>query len=163
MSQINFVGYTDGGFSSIHSVGSWAYVLYSKDNGSKMIEQCGIVNNEKQTSQVAEITAIFELIKMVNTQLCLNKLVNTKKINLEIYSDSMYCVNTINDWMYRWVDKDWQVDKQNLDLWKQIHNLKSNFNSIKMHWVKGHNGDPLNERVDYLNQVALKEHIWTLQ
>ena len=45
-----------------------------------------------------------------------------------IYSDSAYSVNTINDWMYRWVNNNWlksdNKEPENLDLIQEIYRLK---------------------------------------
>lgn len=155
---MNFKIYTDGGFSYIESVGSWAFVILDEEM-NRGIEMAGVVDHHKQTSQVAEIMAILKAMEFVLERLCKNDISKSEELVLEIFSDSQYCVNTINQWMHGWAKKRWEVDKQNLDLWKRIHNLKSKFKVVAAKWVKGHSGIEYNERVDFLNQQALKEHL----
>jgi ribonuclease HI len=59
--------------------------------------------------------------------------------------------------MHNWQAAGWKVSKQNLDLWRIIYALKQKFKRVTVHWVKGHSGIELNERVDQLNQQALIE------
>lgn len=155
---MNLKVYTDGGFSFINKVGSWAFVVLNMDMTMK-IERAGVVDHTKQTSQVAEIMAIMQSLKFIKQSLCNSSDAAMSKIRIEVISDSQYCVNTMNEWMYGWANKDWQVDKQNLDLWKEMHDLKHEFKEVVLKWVKGHSGDLYNERVDELNQIALKTHL----
>ncbi len=68
-----------------------------------------------------------------------------------IYSDSAYCVNLINTWMYSWADNNWKRPKnqevKNLDLIQEIYRL-AYLAEIKK--VKGHSTDYWNNYVDTL-------------
>lgn len=74
-----------------------------------------------------------------------------------IYSDSAYCVNLINDWMYRWEQNGWTrpggKEIKNLDIIKQIYNL-AQFASVQK--VPGHSGIKWNERADKLATGGIK-------
>lgn len=144
--------YTDGGFSYNHNIGSYGFIIYANDNTEQTIERYGLVEHHKQTSQVAEITAILNALNFVTIDL------KASKSDVVIYSDSRYCVDTITSWMENWYSQNWQVDKQNLDLWKQIHILKHSLKTLKMVWVKGHAGDHFNERVDKLTNIPLEPY-----
>lgn len=78
-----------------------------------------------------------------------------------IYSDSSYCVELINKWMYSWVVKGWKKsDKktpENLDLVKELYRLMQFERAIKVQKIKGHNGDEFNERADYLATSATEK------
>lgn len=68
---------------------------------------------------------------------------------IEIYSDSTYVVNAINqNWLNKWKQKGWKNVK-NQDLWKELDALHQKHLPI-YHWVKGHNDHPYNERCDRL-------------
>lgn len=150
--------YTDGGFSYHESIGSWGFIAFCNDNEDYTIERFGLVDHHKQTSQVAEITAILKSLLFCFEEIAKNNKNVATKLDITIYSDSQYCVNTIATWMEGWAKSDWQVDKQNLDLWKQIYQLKYCFNTLTMKWVKGHAGNRLNERVDKLTQIPLEKY-----
>ena len=69
--------------------------------------------------------------------------------NVDIYCDSKYCVNGINDWMWKWDKKNWKKPKFNRELWKEIFQAYNNFEGNVI-WIKGHDGDFGNETVDGL-------------
>lgn len=74
-----------------------------------------------------------------------------------IYSDSAYCVNIINDWMYRWKANGWKRPKneeiKNLEIIKQIYEL-AKYAEIRK--VSGHSGIKWNEYVDGLATERIK-------
>lgn len=77
--------------------------------------------------------------------------------DITIYSDSKYVVNGINEWLDGWIARNWKTagkkPVKNRDLWEQLVSLRTG-HSITLKWVKGHNGDPLNEEADLLATSA---------
>lgn len=78
-----------------------------------------------------------------------------------LYSDSGYVVNGIvKGWAKNWRRKGWiKADKKpaiNPDLWAELLDLVEDLN-ITFKWVKGHAGNPMNERCDELAVAAAKE------
>ena len=77
-----------------------------------------------------------------------------------IYSDSAYCVNLINDWMYKWEQNGWKRPKnqevKNLEIIKQIFELAD---IAELRKVQGHSGIQWNEYVDKLakNEIKIKQ------
>lgn len=66
-----------------------------------------------------------------------------------IYSDSKYVVDAVEKgWIWQWEKKGYK-NKKNIDLWKRFIPLY-NKHKIRFRWLKGHAGDPENERCDYL-------------
>lgn len=66
-----------------------------------------------------------------------------------VYSDSKYVVDSITKkWLDGWVKKNFK-DKKNPDLWKRYLEA-AKIHQVSLQWVKGHAGNPLNERCDYL-------------
>ena len=75
-------------------------------------------------------------------------------------TDSQYVRQGICDWMPNWVRKNWKTAAgdpvKNRDLWERLHAATLR-HKIDWRWVKGHSGDPDNERVDQLARAeALK-------
>lgn len=71
-----------------------------------------------------------------------------------LYSDSSYVVNGINKgWAQGWRKRGWiKSDRQpavNPDLWAELLDLLSDL-QVTFKWVKGHSGNPFNERCDQL-------------
>ena len=77
---------------------------------------------------------------------------------VDLYSDSQYLVRAFNDhWVDRWKKNNWQTGKKepvkNQDLWDRL--LKAmEPHQVTFHWVKGHAGNPENERCDELAVTA---------
>ena len=82
----------------------------------------------------------------------------TKPCNVTLYSDSQYLIKAFNEkWLEGWIKKGWKRGKNepvnNVDLWKRL--LKAmEPHKVTFHWVKGHNGHPMNERCDELATTA---------
>ena len=74
--------------------------------------------------------------------------------NPVVYSDSSYCVNTFNDWMFRWANNNWiKSDKkvpENLDLIQAYFDHYQKGYRIDLRKIKGHAGNRGNELVDKL-------------
>lgn len=77
-----------------------------------------------------------------------------RDVPVTIYTDSSYVVNGIEKgWAKKWKKNNWiKSNKEpaiNPDLWKELLDLVESLN-VKFEWVKGHAGNPLNERCDEL-------------
>ncbi|HAN80980.1 MAG TPA: ribonuclease HI, partial [Gammaproteobacteria bacterium] len=77
---------------------------------------------------------------------------------VDLYTDSVYVKDGITKWLSNWKSNGWRTAAKkpvaNQDLWKQLDQAVSN-HEVNWHWVKGHSGDPGNERADELaNQGA---------
>lgn len=73
---------------------------------------------------------------------------------VDLYSDSQYLVKAINEhWIDGWIKKGWKRGKneevKNVDLWKRLLKAKEK-HEVHFIWVKGHAGNPENERCDQL-------------
>ena len=70
-----------------------------------------------------------------------------------LYTDSQYVRQGITEWMKNWVRRGWKTaggdPVKNRDLWERLH-AACQRHTIDWRWVKGHSGDPHNERVDVL-------------
>lgn len=71
-----------------------------------------------------------------------------------VYSDSAYCVNTFNDWMFRWAANHWIKSDgktpENLDLIQAYYDHYMDGYRIDLRKIKGHAGEEWNELADML-------------
>ncbi|WP_090366746.1 ribonuclease HI [Ferrimonas sediminum] len=76
---------------------------------------------------------------------------------VDLHTDSQYLRQGITQWIHGWKRKGWKTaSKQpvkNVDLWKRLDTATQQ-HQIEWHWVKGHSGQPENERVDDLAREA---------
>ncbi len=77
-----------------------------------------------------------------------------------LYSDSQYLVQSMQEgWVQRWKAKGWRRSKKdkalNPDLWERLLALCAK-HQVEFIWLKGHTGNPENERCDELSYAALK-------
>ena len=130
--------YTDGACSGNPGPGGWAAVLISGEHKKEMSG-----GEKNTTNNIMEMTAILESLKALK-QPC----------EVELYSDSAYCVNCFNQgWIYNWIKKGWKNSQKepvkNKDLWERLLKAKEPHN-VKFIWIKGHAGHEFNERCDRL-------------
>ena len=75
-----------------------------------------------------------------------------------VYSDSTYVVNGITKgWAKGWRRRGWRRQKgpvRNSDLWQRLLDLTET-RDVTLRWVRGHNGNPGNERADQLAEVGM--------
>jgi ribonuclease HI len=75
-----------------------------------------------------------------------------------LITDSVYLRDGITKWIHGWKKRGWKTaDKKpvkNIDLWQRLDDLAGQ-HSIDWRWVKGHAGDPGNERADELAREGI--------
>ena len=99
-----------------------------------------------------ELTAAIEALKALK-QPC----------EVELWTDSSYLAKGYTEWMPKWKTYGWQRKPRsknkpvmNVELWQKLDKLGAT-HKITFHWLRGHNGHPLNERCDVLVQRAMSE------
>lgn len=79
---------------------------------------------------------------------------------VEIYTDSSYVRNGILSWVAKWKSNGWRTASKQLvkneDLWRRLDDAAGR-HQVSWHWVKGHAGDPGNERADELAGRGARE------
>lgn len=99
-----------------------------------------------------ELTAAIEGLAAISTSR-----------RVELVSDSLYVVNCFRDrWWERWERCGWLTAGRrpvaNRDLWERLLGEVRRHETVAWRWVRGHAGDPLNERADRLAREAIRRH-----
>ena len=137
--------YTDGGCRGNPGIGGWGVWLRYKDHDKKLKgSELNTTNNKM------ELTASIRALQTLKSN----------DITVDLYTDSKYVIQGINEWIDAWKAKDWKTANKktvkNIDLWKQLDTLNQKF-SVNWYWVKGHSDDPGNDIADRLANEAMDE------
>lgn len=136
MTQYSTGIFTDGGARGNPGRGGWGFVYVINDK----IQNEGWGGEDYTTNNRMELTAIIEALKTIGN------------IPVTLFSDSNLCVQTYNTWMEGWKAKGWHKKGgvANLDLVKQLDELKQKCPLVKLQWLPAHTGIRWNEYVDRL-------------
>ena len=89
-----------------------------------------------------EMTAVIEALASLK-----------RTCDVVLYTDSEYVKNGITTWIHGWKARGWKTAAKqpvkNVELWQRMDAL-SQLHRIEWRWVKGHAGDPGNEKADEL-------------
>lgn len=136
--------YTDGSArGNPDGPGGYGTIIeYIDTKGNKHIKElsCGYI---KTTNNRMELMGVIKGLEAL-----------TKICEVDLYSDSQYVIKAFNEgWINNWIKKGWKKSDNkpvlNKDLWVKLIALV-NKHQVTFHWVKGHNGNPNNERCDDL-------------
>ncbi len=139
--------YTDGACSPNPGRGGWGVVLISPEKNARK-ELCG--GEAETTNNRMEMTAVIESLTALKT-----------RCRVDLYTDSTYVMNAFKQgWLERWKKNGWLTSGKsavkNDDLWRRMSALIES-HDVTWHWVRGHAGDPENERADALAVAARLE------
>lgn len=146
----NFVTiYTDGACSGNPGAGGWGAVLIAGERRKEISGFDPLTTNNKM-----ELTAVIKALSMLK-----------QRCNVELYSDSAYVVNAINqNWLENWKKNNFVgSDKKpvkNIELWKALDELLS-YHNVHFNKVKGHADNELNNRCDALATGEIATHTQT--
>lgn len=142
--------YTDGACSNNPGPGGWGAVFTDTEKPFVLSGFYTSTTNNRM-ELLAVVKTIHHICKFREEYL------NKGCTQFEIFSDSAYVVNAINNrWLYSWISKGWRTSKgsqvKNADLWKKYLDLMDELGNsgikVVIHKVKGHDGDTYNEYVD---------------
>ena len=134
--------YTDGACKGNPGVGGWGVYIKTPDYEKDLYG-----GNPETTNNQMEMQAALEALKYLRDKTEL----------VELYTDSNYLRQGITEWIHNWKKNNWRTAAKkpvaNRELWIQISDLNEKMN-VEWHWVKGHAGDPGNERADHLANLG---------
>lgn len=135
--------YTDGACSGNPGPGGWG-VLIIADNGDERELSGG---EAATTNNRMEMTAAIE---------GLNALPAGQE--LTVITDSTYVRDGITSWLANWKARGWKTAAKkpvkNIDLWQALDAAAAR-HAVTWEWVRGHTGDPGNERADALARQGM--------
>lgn len=134
--------YCDGACSGNPGPGSWAGLLLFKDRERELTGFDPATTNNR-----------MELMAAIGSLEAL-----TRSCAVHIHSDSQYVCKGISEWLVQWIRRGWKTAAGkpviNQDLWERLA-LQAARHQVRWQWVRGHAGNPLNERVDQMARARL--------
>jgi ribonuclease HI len=137
--------YTDGACKGNPGPGGWGVLLQSGDTRKELFG-----GERSTTNNRMELTAVIQALQALK-----------RPCEVTLYLDSQYVLKGITEWMPGWKAKGWRTaSKQpvkNVELWRQLDDLlATSGHKVDWRWVRGHNGDPGNERADALANMGVE-------
>ena len=134
--------YTDGACKGNPGPGGWGVYIQSNEDEKELYG-----GNPETTNNQMEMQAALEALKHLKD----------KDEVIELYTDSNYLRQGITEWIHKWKLNNWRTAAKkpvaNRDLWIEISDLNEKMD-VQWNWVKGHAGDPGNERADQLANIG---------
>ncbi len=136
--------YTDGACKGNPGPGGWGAWLKSGMHDKELFG-----GEVQTTNNRMELTAVIEALGTLK-----------RPCKVKLHTDSQYVKNGISVWIHDWKRRGWRTaDKKpvkNEDLWRKLDEAVQG-HDIEWIWVKGHAGDPGNERADGLANKGVDE------
>jgi ribonuclease HI len=137
--------YTDGACKGNPGPGGWGVWLKWGDHEKELFG-----GEPETTNNRMELTAVIEALASLK-----------RRCRVRLHTDSQYVHNGISTWIHDWKKRGWRTaDKKpvkNVDLWIKLDEQVQK-HDVEWIWVRGHDGNPGNERADELaNRGAAAE------
>ena len=138
--------YTDGACKGNPGPGGWGVLLKS---GATEKELFG--GDPSTTNNRMELMAVIQALSALK-----------RPCAVTLFVDSQYVLKGMTEWLPGWKAKGWRTASKapvkNVELWQQLDNLvRDSGHVIDWRWVRGHNGDPGNERADALANRGVEQ------
>ena len=137
--------YTDGACKGNPGPGGWGVLLRAGGNTKELYG-----GERETTNNRMELMAVIQSLQALK-----------RPCAVRLHVDSLYVLKGTTEWLRGWKAKGWRTaSKQpvkNVDLWQRLDELVSQSgHEIDWRWVKGHDGDPGNERADELANMGVE-------
>ncbi|SFF35032.1 ribonuclease HI [Thermoflexibacter ruber] len=132
--------YTDGASRGNPGAGGYGVILISKEHKLRKELSAGYRLTTNNRMELLAVIVGLEALKIVPSKVI-------------VYSDSQYVINAVEkNWLGTWEKINFK-NKKNADLWKRFLNVYKQ-HEVQFQWVRGHAGNPYNERCDELATSA---------
>ncbi len=129
--------WTDGACKGNPGPGGWGAWMQS---GGHERELFG--GEAQTTNNRMELMAVIQALRALN-----------KSCEVTLHVDSSYVMNGMTKWISGWKRNGWKTGAKkpvkNVELWQELE-IEVARHTVHWKWVKGHSGDPGNERADDL-------------
>jgi ribonuclease HI len=129
--------YTDGACKGNPGPGGWGAWMRAGGHEKELFGGEALTTNNRM-----ELTAVIEALSTLK-----------RPCKVAIYTDSEYVKNGITTWIHNWKRRGWRTADnkpvKNMELWQRLDALVQQ-HQVAWHWVRGHTGDPGNEKADEL-------------
>jgi len=136
--------YTDGACKGNPGPGGWGVLLRSGDH-EKTLHGGEPLTTNNRMELMAAIMALETL---------------RRPSRVLLHTDSQYVMKGMTEWLPGWKRRGWvTADKKpvkNVDLWQRLEQAAAR-HALRWVWVRGHNGDPGNERADALANQGIAD------
>ena len=136
--------WADGGCRGNPGPGGWGVLLRAGPHEKELWGGEAATTNNRM-----ELTAVIRALEAMK-----------RPVRARVHTDSQYVQKGISEWIHGWKRNGWKTsDKKpvkNADLWQELDALAAK-HRIDWLWVKGHAGDPGNERADALANRGIDE------
>lgn len=137
MTETQVIIYTDGACKGNPGPGGWGAWLRSGEHEKELWGGEASTTNNRM-----ELTAVIEALAALRA-----------RSRVSLHLDSEYVRQGITSWIHNWKRRGWRTADnkpvKNVDLWQRLDGLVQ-LHAIDWHWVKGHSGEPGNDRADAL-------------
>ncbi len=144
MSAEPVVIHTDGACSGNPGPGGWGAILRW---GAHERELAGF--EPQTTNNRMELMAVIAALETLK-----------RPCTVRVITDSDYVRQGMTSWLANWKKRGWKTAAKkpvlNEDLWRRLDEAAAR-HQVSWEWVKGHSGDPGNERADELARTAIRE------
>lgn len=135
--------WTDGACSGNPGPGGWGAILKMGDAVKEL--KGGDSDTTNNRMELAAAIAALDAL--------------TRACRVDLFTDSNYVRGGITGWMTAWKRNGWRTaDKKpvkNIELWQAL-DAAAQRHEVAWHWVKGHAGNPMNERADELAREGMR-------
>ncbi len=143
-SQTTVHMWTDGACKGNPGPGGWGVLMTYGEHSRELFGGEPVTTNNRM-----ELLAVIRGLESLN-----------RPSLVHLHVDSAYVMNGMTKWIHGWKRNGWRTaGKQpvkNAELWQELEEQVGR-HQVSWEWVKGHAGDPGNERADQLANLGVEQ------